>query len=531
MYLFEDDSWNDVISTFLSNSTEEIEIKNKSGETVGILTTQELIKTILHGGDQVKLKDKMSSLDKKNPLPIQLHHEDFINMIDSPIFTKIIDSLYDGVYITDGNGVTVKVNQAYERITGLRRAELIGHHMNDIVTSGFINKSVSLRVISEKRPITIMQTIKQERKIIVSGMPVFNEHGEILFVVTNVRDITELLHLKLELEELQKMKELKDVSKELSGISTDSLIISEDSKDMFFMAKKVAKTDATVLLQGETGVGKSVVAKFIHQNSKRKGAPFMELNCGALPPSLIEAELFGYEPGAFTGALAKGKKGLLEIAHNGTLFLDEIGDLPLEVQVKLLKVLEDQAFIPVGSTNVKKINVRIISASLKNLRELIRQGTFREDLFYRLHVIPIEVPPLRKRKKELILLIQHYIDFFNQTYELNRTVSLEALELLQHYQWPGNIRELKNVMERIVIMAATDTIEPSDLPAEIRHTSKDPGLLGETIIPLKEAVERVEKHYILKAIKEFKTTRKAAEALKISQPTIVQKMKRWDQID
>ncbi|MBD8004161.1 sigma 54-interacting transcriptional regulator [Bacillus sp. Sa1BUA2] len=452
-------------------------------------------------------------------------------MIESPIFGKLIDSLYDGIYITDGNGVTVKVNKAYERITGLNRAELIGLHMKDVVTSGLINKSVSLQVIKEKRPITLMQMIKQERKIIVSGMPVFNEENDVLFVVTNVRDVTELLHLKLELEELQKIKELKQVSKELSGVHSDPLIISEESREMFLVAEKVAKTNAKVLLQGETGVGKSVVAKYIHDNSSRKHAPFLELNCGALPPSLIEAELFGYEPGAFTGALAKGKKGLLEIAHNGTLFLDEIGELPLEIQAKLLKVIEDQAFIPIGSTKVKKIDIRIISATLKNLRELVNQGKFREDLFYRLHVVPIEVPPLRKRKKELLLLIEHYIDDLNRSYGWNKHISVEALELLQHYAWPGNIRELKNVIERMMIMAAKDQMNVSDLPIEIRDAKHDQSLLGEEIIPLKDAVERVEKHYILKAMKEYKTTRKAAEVLQISQPTIVQKMKRWQQLD
>ncbi|GIN92380.1 RNA polymerase subunit sigma-54 [Siminovitchia terrae] len=525
--MHEKDSLQKVRSQILSYDSKITEMKNDHEE---LPTAAELLKAITEGDGSIKMKEIIDIITDTPPSKSIDNHE-YIKMIESPIFGKLIDSLYDGIYITDGNGVTVKVNKAYERITGLNRAELIGHHMEDVVTSGLINKSVSLQVIKEKRPITLMQIIKQERKIIVSGMPVFNEENDVLFVVTNVRDVTELLHLKLELEELQKIKELKQVSKELSGVHSDPIIISEESREMFFVAEKVAKTNAKVLLQGETGVGKSVVARYIHDNSSRKHAPFLELNCGALPPSLIEAELFGYEPGAFTGALAKGKKGLLEIAHNGTLFLDEIGELPLEIQAKLLKVIEDQAFIPIGSTKVKKIDIRIISATLKNLRELVNQGKFREDLFYRLHVVPIEVPPLRKRKKELLLLIEHYIEDFNRSYGWNKHISVEALELLQHYAWPGNIRELKNVIERMMIMVANAQMDVSDLPIEIRDAKHDQSLLGEEIIPLKDAVERVEKHYILKAMKEYKTTRKAAEVLQISQPTIVQKMKKWQQID
>ena len=278
---------------------------------------------------------------------------------------RVIDALSDGVYITDGNGITVTMNKAYEQMTGLPKRRLVGLHMSEVVKAGFISRSVSLEVLKELRPITIIQTISGNHKIFVSGTPMFDDRGRIEHVVTTARDITELLkakHAEEQLEQLLKLRETYGTSIE-GDTAQEKFIISRNTKVCYDLAKKVAATSAKMLIQGETGTGKTLLANTIHQYSKVCDGPFIELNCAAMPEALLEAELFGYMPGAFTGALIKGKIGLLEAANNGTLFLDEIGDLPLSLQAKLLKVIAENRFIPVGGTEFKTTNFRLISAT------------------------------------------------------------------------------------------------------------------------------------------------------------------------
>ncbi|QHE54383.1 PAS domain S-box protein [Pontibacillus sp. HMF3514] len=457
-----------------------------------------------------------------------MNHQ-YSEILDSPIFTDIINSLHDGVFITNGEGVTVKVNKAYERITDLKAEQLIGYHMDDVIKAGYISKSASLHVLKEKRPVTLMQKIANGRNIIVSGTPIFSNNQEILYVINSVRDITELLELKHQIEDLQELKNLRQSSKEAYSKTEESPFYASDKmKNLITIIERVAKTDAQVLMQGETGVGKTMIAKHIHEKSNRSSKSFLELNCGALPTNLIEAELFGYEPGAFTGALSKGKKGLLEVADQGTLFLDEIGDLPLELQVKLLKVIEDQAFYPVGSSKLKHINVRIIAASHKNLKNLVHKGEFREDLYYRLNVVPIHIPPLRERKKEIHAMTQHFLQEYNEAYGFSKTITLDALDAFYDYEWPGNIRELKNLIEQLVVITSDDQITREELPEELLQKNYSTQKNDDEIIPLNQAIEQVEREMITKAMRKYKTTRKVAEVLEVSQSTIVQKMKKWE---
>ncbi len=521
------------LELFYSTEEESIDVVNHQNELVGKLTLGVIGEVLSEGHLGKTIGEILKNFTSQQPLlhTQEIKKNEYSALLESPVFTDIINSLYDGVFITDGYGNTVKVNKSYERMTDLKAEQLIGYHMEDLIKAGYISKSASIQVLKEKRPITLMQTIHNGRKIIVSGTPIYNEHREILYVVNSVRDITELLKLKLQIDELQELKNLRKSSNEaFSHQANQSSIYSSDTmKKLFTVIDRVAKTDAKVLLQGETGVGKTMIAKYIHEHSNRSKGSFLELNCGAFPSSLIEAELFGYEPGAFTGALTKGKKGLLEVADHGTLFLDEIGDLPLEVQVKLLKVIEDQAFIPIGSSKLKHINVRIIAASHKNIKSLIEKGEFREDLFYRLNVVPIEIPPLRERREEIIHLSQHFLEGFNKEYDTCRKFSIEALDTLHEYEWPGNIRELKNLIERLVVITPSERIQLEDLPEElVESRNKHDSLDKEKILPLKEAVERLERQMITKALREFKTTRKAAEVLEVSQSTIVQKMKKWE---
>lgn len=535
MGLLSTDSIEDALDMFRSSDQDVLAVENETGQVIGYFSKNDLNEAIQKGRLHEPI-GQLISFEADNQVrsfvqPIE--GNDYTKLIESTVFSDIIDSLYDGVFITDGRGIPVKVNKAYERITDISADKVIGFHMNDLVKKGYYSKSASIEVIKTKRPVTVMQTLRNERKIIVSGTPIFNRKKEILYVINSVRDITELLRLKLEIEDLQQLKWLRQSSKKMVEVRSDEdfIAVSEAAVTLYAQAERVAKTDAKVLLIGESGVGKTVIAKYIHEKSHRQGGAFLELNCGAFPASLIEAELFGYEAGAFTGALTKGKKGLLEVADNGTLFLDEIAELPLEIQVKLLKVIEDQAFIPVGGSKVKKINVRIIAATNKDLKVLVKEGRFREDLYYRLHVVPLYIPPLRDRSKDLVPLIQYYLDWFNAQYGCQKEISIEALDFLHQYEWPGNIRELRNIIERLVVLTIHDTIEVQDLPEEIKPMRTKSFLLPEKIIPLKQAVDLLEHELITMALKRYKTTRKAAEKLEISQSAIVQKMKKWGRTD
>lgn len=531
MQLHLHDQVNRAIECFSDPNKDIIEVVNDNGDIVGRLSKDDLHDILESENLSKTLGEILEGQFQEYTTSENTKDHQYSEILESPIFNDIINSLHDGVFITNGEGITVNVNQSYERITDLKAEQLIGYHMNDIIKADYISKSASLQVIKEKRPVTLMQEISNGRNIIVSGTPIFSKDQEILYVINSVRDITELLELKHEIEDLQELKNLRQSSKEVY-LKSESypFYTSEKMKDIIAIIERVAKTDAQVLLQGETGVGKTMIAKHIHEHSERSQQSFLELNCGALPSNLIEAELFGYEPGAFTGALRKGKKGLLEVADHGTLFLDEIGDLPIDLQVKLLKVIEDQAFYPVGSSNLKHINVRIIAASHKNLKKLVASGEFREDLYYRLNVVPIHIPPLRDRKKEIIPLAQLFIEEYSTKYGMDKSLSFDVLDAIYDYDWPGNIRELKNLMEQLVVISPSDEIRRDQLPEDLlgvrkRCTLKD----GDDVIPLKQAVEEVEREMITKALRKYKTTRKAAKALEVSQSTIVQKMKKWEE--
>ncbi|MCA0986997.1 sigma 54-interacting transcriptional regulator [Guptibacillus algicola] len=533
MQILATDKIEQAIELFANEDVQALEVIDENGASLGLIEVEEMVRALQEDEGSTSIGHILETI-AKNHHPIQEHsinQNQYTALLEDPVFNDIINSLYDGVFITNGEGIPVIVNESYERITGLKKEQVIGYHMEDLIKAGYISKSASLQVLKEKKPITLMQTISNGRKIIVSGTPIFTPDDEILYIVNSVRDITELLKLKLQIDELQDLRNLRQNSKTtLNQPDHSSIYFGETMSELFSLIKRASKTDTKILLQGETGVGKTMIAKYIHEHSKRSEGSFLELNCGAFPPNLIEAELFGYEAGAFTGALTKGKKGLLDVADNGTLFLDEIGDLPLEVQIKLLKVIEDQAFIPIGSSKLKHVDVRIIAASHKNLKKLVGEGLFREDLYYRLSVVPLEIPPLRYRREEIIPLAQHFLERFNEEYDVDHSLSIEALDMLHEYDWPGNIRELKNVIERLVVLTPHPKIQLADLPNDLLHFKSDHlNSERDEIIPLKKALEQVERDLIMRAMRKYKTTRKAAEILEVSQSTIVQKMKKWEQ--
>jgi sigma-54 specific flagellar transcriptional regulator A len=309
---------------------------------------------------------------------------------------------------------------------------------------------------------------------------------------------------------------------------------SKAMKDVFRLIERVADSDSTILINGETGTGKGLVAKAIHNRSYRKNQPFVSINCGAIPENLLESELFGHVKGAFTGATA-AKTGKFEVANGGTIFLDEIGDMSPDLQVKVLKVLEEREFEPVGGCRSIKVDVRIIAATHRDLEEEVQKGNFREDLFYRLYVIPIHLPALRHRQMDIPLLTNYFVQKLNA--EKGTAIdglSMESKEILMHYLWPGNVRELANLLERVVVLKGEGTIGAQDLPAKITSNYKPaadfnaPEVTGEGLC-LTTAVSEFEKNLIYQSLEKSDWVKnKAAKLLKVKRTTLVEKIKRYD---
>lgn len=445
---------------------------------------------------------------------------------------QVIESSYDGIYITDGNADTIFLNKSYEEITGMKRSEMIGKNMRYLEKNNYISKSGTLMVLENRKDVTIEQKFKTGKTVLVSSSPIFDDKGNITMVVTNVRNVTELYELK---EQLKKNRQLTEkYYSQLEAMRNQLLkfsdIIAKDEKmlNILEIAKKVAKVDTTVLLLGETGVGKEKVAKYIHKNSKRSNKSFIKIDCGCVPCNLIESELFGYEKGAFTGANKEGKIGLFELADSGTIFLDEVGELPLDMQVKLLRVLQEGEIKRVGGTDTIKIDVRVIAATNRNLEEMVKKKTFREDLYYRLNVVPITILPLRERKDDIEPLIEHFMCVFNKKYDFNKIITSGAVDSLKEYRWPGNVRELKNIIERVMIMSTGDKILRSDLPIKevwSGHKSRTSG--RNRHLTLKEEVESLEESLIEDAFERHGNVRDAAEELGINASTLVRKRKRY----
>jgi PAS domain S-box-containing protein len=446
----------------------------------------------------------------------------------------IIESSYDGLYITDGAANTIRVNRAYERITGLMRNDLIGKNMNDLVADRVFDHSVSLEVLKKKQAVTLMQVVKGNKQLIVTGTPIRDEAGDIVLVVTNVRDITELNALKAEVENSRRITS-RMIQTLLEQDSVDHalrqmVIKSQGLMQVVRMSIRVADAGVPVLLQGESGVGKSMLARIIHQISQRKQGPFVKINCGTIPASLMESELFGYEKGAFTGAMPGGKAGLIETGHKGTVFLDEIAELPPDLQVKLLEVIEEKTFTRVGGTSPVAVDVRIIAATNRKLPEMIRQGGFREDLYYRLNVVPIAIPPLRQRQEDIPPLAMKVMDAFNQANGTDKRIDTRVVDRLKAYPFPGNVRELINIVERMLIMCDGPRITVDDLPEEVCQAIRSPECLLSAMktegMSLKASLGTLEARLISNALASTDSLAAAAVALEIHPTTLWRKMTR-----
>ncbi|WMI82015.1 sigma-54 interaction domain-containing protein [Anaerotignum sp. MB30-C6] len=427
-------------------------------------------------------------------------------------FIALIDNVYDEIFIWDSERRVVYANKACYRHYGLMPEEIIGKTLEELSSRERLWWPSCVPTTMEiKEPFVQRQRTFLNVNIVTISVPIFDEYNNVKYVVQSVRDDDSVLQKSLSfltgIEAEEKME----------GVSL--IAQSPIMKETISFIDKIAKTKAHVLILGETGTGKSLFAKYIHEQSGRKDKPFIDINIASLSPAVIESELFGYKKGAFTGANKEGKKGIFELANGGTLFLDEIGELPYDLQAKFLHVLQEEEVFPVGGTKPIKLDIRIICATNCDLEKMIEAGRFREDLFHRINTFDVTIPPLRKRKEDIKVLTTHYLNVNNKKYGKNVFCSDAVLEVFQKYKWSGNVRELSNVIERSVIMADGESIEVTNLPESFFSIGNVANLGNEEclMVPFDIAMEELEKKLITSAFKKHKSSRKVATALKISQ--------------
>ena len=429
-----------------------------------------------------------------------------------------------GIYLTDGMAYTMGVNQCYEAITGNMEEEVMGIHMQVLQDAGFFDRSATLLVLKHRTPLTVEQTIPRTgKKVIVTGNPIFDYRGNIALVFSTIQP-----WFPADRREGQP-DPVPCVLPTLPGVVASSRVMQQ----VIMRAIRIAAFDSTVLIQGETGVGKEVVAKLIHRMSPRSSQPFINVNMAAIPDQLLESELFGYKGGAFTGALTAGKAGLVQAAAGGTIFLDEIAELSLGNQAKLLRLLQDKEVLPLGSVKAQRVDIRFMAATNRNLREMVLSGAFREDLFYRLNVAPIHIPPLRERKEDIFNLAQYFLAEFSQRYKITKQFNPRALQVLTDYNWPGNVRELQNVIERIIVLYPEKEITGEHFLEELALQAPQPLKRMSPALQcnLQKEVATFEKDILLETLGNCEgDLQKAAAALGIHRTTLFRKLRKYDLI-
>lgn len=454
------------------------------------------------------------------------------NTIDVNSLLVMLESSYDGIWITDGQGKILYANSANATLLGVSPSYLVGKTTQQCLDEKLFSDSAILEVIKTRKQCSLVSyNYRTKSTVLATATPIFNDSGEIEYVFNNVRDTTALVNLQSSLQNKDEIiqrqnQELQSMKLRL-GIGT-MIANSKKFLNVVTLAQRVAAFDgSTVLITGESGTGKELIAELIVKNSPRKDAPYYQINCGAIPEGLIESELFGYEKGAFTGADSNGHKGLFEMADGGSLLLDEVGELPASVQVKLLRVLQQKKITHVGGTKSIDIDVRVIAATNRNLEKMVQERTFREDLFYRLNVVSIEVPPLRERREDIVPLIQHFLSIENQRYGLHKSISADAVDLLERYLWPGNVRELENLVENLAITSVENVIDRNCLPDRFRKNplTEIPSEMFSGSYSLNDIVTMAEKNAIESALRTYGSIRKAAAALQVNPSTIVRKLK------
>lgn len=458
----------------------------------------------------------------------------------SAYMQKILDSVSDAVVVVDVDPTPhlVMINRLACEILGINAEEWVGKTRDEYI-GGLVDRSlIDDRLKEGKENMGLIYT-KDGVEVLSRARPVFDADGKLKFVIVTTMTLEDLdgLKAKLEKERHEKEKYRQEIENLRQYIiaANDHIFQNESTKNLVEFVKKVAPVDCTILIMGESGVGKEVLAKTIHTNSPRRHMPFVPVSIPAIPENLLEAELFGYEEGAFTGSRRGGKMGLFEMAQGGTLFLDEVGDIPKGIQVKILRAIDNNEIIRVGGTKSRRLNIRILSATNKNIADEVKKGNFREDLFYRLNVVPFIIHPLRERRDIIIPLSLEFLKAKNTKYKYNRRITEEALEELRKHDWPGNIRELKNVIERLTVMSDDGIITDVHVREVIAATKEGQGIiLGLQKYPeapvrnisIMSEYEFYEKSRILEALKQAGGSKtKAAKILKMSRTKLYQKLK------
>lgn len=429
----------------------------------------------------------------------------------------VLDSVDDGIIAVNKKQEIEIFNRYSENVFGKNREDVLGKSINTILNGEnylleLIKKGKNYRNIE----ITVNNN-NNDKSYMVSGMAIMDDDDNILGGISSIRDVNKAIEM------------VKTMSCSEEGAFKEVIGNSNQLQKVKSLATTVAKSNSTVLIRGESGTGKELFAKAIHNLSDRKNRPFITINCAALPESLIESELFGYEKGSFTGALSSGKEGLFKKATEGTLFLDEIGELSLTLQAKLLRAIQEGVIRKVGSNKEEKINVRLIAATNRNLEDMIKNKSFREDLYYRLNVIPLYIPPLRSRVEDIPLLVKHFIDKLNITLNKNiQTSDIEFINKLVDHKWPGNVRELQNVMERAMILCECNNLIAENIILDLNHLNSVEFSERKDIKKLKEAVREIEIAEINNALKSCKSIRKAAKSLGVSHTTLINKINKYN---
>ena len=454
----------------------------------------------------------------------KIHEEEKMDVL-----FKIMDDEND-VTLTDGKGIVIRISDSYEKHYGVSKGDIVGKTVFELEEQGIFRPSVTADVLEKKCKSTIMQKNKLGKSVLTTGVPLFDDAGEIQYIISynsiDIANMTTLQEMYTKLSELMNEYNAEINNLRMKDIRDKELVAkSKHMADLIDLVSQVADTNANVLISGETGVGKSMIAKIIHQKSGRAKGPFIEINCGTIPASLIESELFGYERGSFTGASNKGKIGKIELANAGTLFLDEIGELPLNMQIKLLQVIQEKVITRIGGLEKIEVDFRLIAATNRDLVKDIQKNVFREDLYYRLNVIPIHIKPLRERPEDIHPLVLSFLKIFNKKYNKNISIGSKVFDVLEKQSWPGNIRQVENLIERLVIMAKHNNIELQDLPADIKANAVRKDIIVEG--SLDEMMEAYEKAIFLDAFKTYKTSIAIGEALGISQSTAARRLRRY----
>lgn len=452
---------------------------------------------------------------------------------------EVMDNSYDSIFVTDAAGNILMVNPTAERLLNLPSPKMVGKNIRELVEQGYWDKSIALEAIEKKTTVTGIIKTRDGVNLICTSRPLLDADGKITMVISNSRDQSALVQLAQTLDKereiVQRYKEEVQYLRDQGFKNRHLVAESPAMKNLLLEANSVGPTETSILIDGESGTGKEVLAKYLYSISRRSKEAFITVNCSAIPENLIEAELFGYEKGSFTGADAKGKPGLFELADKGTIFLDEIGEMPLILQAKLLRVLENGEVRRIGGTTSRKVDFRLISATNRDLMLMVAAKTFREDLYYRINVVPLRLTPLRERPEDIMALSDLFLEELNKKYGYDKVFSTETLQGFLNYSWPGNVRELRNLIERLTVTTRGRVIdyqveEIADLP-QTKAAHLNPDEKGTFHIrvsakaPLRKIMDQVEKEYIKNTLQECRgCVSEAARILHIDRSAIYRKV-------